>query len=128
MYHQTLHAVNEHGLELYASFLLPYNLDLLRISIPTDLSTETRFRLIESLESWKFEPHKLPEEELLACTLILFEGLYRIEGIEEAVGVSLSMYLSITPSACVSEVTRTNFGLCTSPPQDLQAGKLLPQF
>lgn len=73
MYHETVHAVNERGSEF----------------IPTDLSTETRFRLIESLDSWKFEPHKLPEEELLACTLILFEGLYRIEGIEDAVGVSL---------------------------------------
>ena len=70
----------------------------MQISIPTGLSTETRFRLIQSLESWKFEPHKLPEEELLACTLILFEGLYRIEGIEEAVGVSLSMYLPVTSS------------------------------
>jgi hypothetical protein len=128
MYHQTLHAVNEHDSELYASFLLPHNLGLLRFSIPTDLSTETRFRLLESLDSWNFEPHKLPEEELLACTLILFEGLYRIEGIEEAVGVSLSMYLSVTPSACVSEVSRANFGLCASPPPDLQTRKLLPQF
>lgn len=131
MYHETVHAVNERGSELYAIFLLltSHNLSLPRLSIPTDLSTETRFRLIESLDSWKFEPHKLPEEELLACTLILFEGLYRIEGIEDAVGVSLSTYhLSVIHSAYVSEVTRANFGLCASPPADLQTRKLLPQF
>jgi len=62
---------------------------------------ETRFRLIKYLESWKFEPYQLPEDELLSCTLILFEGLYRIEGLEEAVGVSLSMHPSVILSARV---------------------------
>jgi hypothetical protein len=58
-------------------------------SASTDLSIETRSRLIETLDTWHFEPHKLPEEEVLACTLILFETLYRIEGMEEIIGVSL---------------------------------------
>ncbi len=69
---------------------------------------DTRTRLIGSLGSWHFEPHKLPEEEVLACTYILFESLFRIEGMQEDAGVSLSMspvyhhtYLSVY-SACVT--------------------------
>ncbi|KNZ78672.1 3',5'-cyclic-nucleotide phosphodiesterase regA [Termitomyces sp. J132] len=78
MYTSTLHAVNEQGSDF----------------IPPELSRETRSRLIESMETWDFEPHKLPEEERLACTLILFEALFRIEGMEEAIGVSMEQ---ITP-------------------------------
>ncbi|KAF8068951.1 hypothetical protein FPV67DRAFT_1414332 [Lyophyllum atratum] len=73
MYTSTLYAVQEHGSDF----------------VPTDLPPHTRPRLIRSLEQWHFEPHKLPQEELLSCTLILFEALYRIEGMEEAIGVSL---------------------------------------
>lgn len=73
MYTTTLNAVNELGSELTTA----------------NISPNARPRLIRSLENWHFEPHKLPEEELLACTLILFEGLYRIEGMEETIGVSL---------------------------------------
>ncbi|KAG5646346.1 hypothetical protein DXG03_003669 [Asterophora parasitica] len=73
MYTSTLQTVNELGSEF---------------SSP-ELTLDTRHRLIRSLERWHFEPHKLPEEELLACTLILFEALYRIEGMEEAIGVSM---------------------------------------
>lgn len=62
-------------------------------SVPTDLSPDTRKQLIKLLGKWHFEPHKLSEEKVLACTLILFEGLYRIEGMEEAIGVSLSAYI-----------------------------------
>ncbi|KAG6841493.1 hypothetical protein C0991_010351 [Blastosporella zonata] len=78
MYASTLHAVNELSSDI----------------VPADLSHETRGRLIKSMDKWEFEPHKLPEEELLACTLILFEALYRIEGMEEAIGVSMKQ---ITP-------------------------------
>ena len=89
MYTQTLQAVNEHGSDLYVSFLL-LEIDVLQfISAPTDLSIETQSKLIESLDSWNFEPHKLPEGEVLACALILFEALYRIEGMEEVIKVSL---------------------------------------
>ncbi|KAG6877304.1 hypothetical protein C0993_008729 [Termitomyces sp. T159_Od127] len=78
MYTSTLHAVNEQGSDF----------------APAELPLGTRSRLIKSMETWEFEPHKLPEEELLACTLILFEVLYRIEGLEEAIGVSMKQ---ITP-------------------------------
>ena len=48
-----------------------------------------RSRLIKSLGSWHFEPLKLPEEEVLACTYILFESLFCKEGMQEDAGVSL---------------------------------------
>ena len=54
-----------------------------------DMEPETGARMIHSLSSWHFEPHKLPEEEVLACTYILFEALFRIQGMQDAVGVSL---------------------------------------
>ncbi|KAF9467800.1 hypothetical protein BDZ94DRAFT_1155311 [Collybia nuda] len=79
MYTQTLHAVQQ---ENDPSF------------IPTDLSPDTRSDLIRKLDCWGFEPHKLSEEEVLSCTLILFEALFRIEGMEEAVGISLGQISS----------------------------------
>ncbi|OBZ67419.1 3',5'-cyclic-nucleotide phosphodiesterase regA [Grifola frondosa] len=56
----------------------------------TALQEDTRARLIGSLGSWHFEPHKLPEEEVVACSYILFEALFRIEGMLDVVGVPLS--------------------------------------
>ncbi|TFY65382.1 hypothetical protein EVG20_g5611 [Dentipellis fragilis] len=50
------------------------------------ISTEDHY----SLDSWHFEPHKLPDEEVLFCALILFETLFRIEGLSEAVEVSIN--------------------------------------
>ncbi|RPD75396.1 HD-domain/PDEase-like protein [Lentinus tigrinus ALCF2SS1-7] len=55
-----------------------------------DMDQGTRERLIHSLSSWHFEPHKLPEEEIIACSYILFEALYRIEHLYETVAVPLS--------------------------------------
>ena len=55
-----------------------------------DMDQGTRERLIHSLSSWHFEPHKLPEEEVIACSYILFEALYRIEHLYETVAVPLS--------------------------------------
>lgn len=72
--------------------LLDLVLDSFDCSAPTDLPPETRCRLIESLDSWNFEPHKLPDEEVVACTMILFEALFRIEGMEETIGISMSTY------------------------------------
>ncbi|KIP06366.1 hypothetical protein PHLGIDRAFT_119069 [Phlebiopsis gigantea 11061_1 CR5-6] len=58
-------------------------------SPPITISREARSRLINSLDSWHFEPHKLPEEEVLSCTYLLFEALFRTQGMQEDVGVSL---------------------------------------
>lgn len=59
------------------------------LSPPPEISPETRTRLIDILDRWHFEPHKLPDAELLACTLLLFEALFRIKGMEDTVGISL---------------------------------------
>lgn len=60
------------------------------VSLPMiTVDDKTRRRLIESLGSWHFEPHKLPEDEVLACTYILFEAVFRIQGMQEAIDVSL---------------------------------------
>ncbi|KAJ7634630.1 hypothetical protein FB45DRAFT_829942 [Roridomyces roridus] len=75
MYTQTLNAVNEYTVDCVA----------------TDLSPETRAHLIASLDQWNFEPALLQNEDhILACAVILFEGLFRIEGMEETVGISFS--------------------------------------
>ncbi|CCL98761.1 uncharacterized protein FIBRA_00766 [Fibroporia radiculosa] len=60
----------------------------------TALDQTTRHRLVLSLSSWNFEPHKLPEEEIVACSYILFEALFRIQGMEDAVGVPLARLAS----------------------------------
>lgn len=54
-----------------------------------------RTRAIETLDSWNFEPSKLPEEEVLVCTIILFEALLCKEGMEDETSVSLGAPLSV---------------------------------
>ncbi|KAG1753517.1 uncharacterized protein EDB91DRAFT_401488 [Suillus paluster] len=56
---------------------------------PIVIPPHTRAHLIEYLDSWHFEPHNLPEEEVLFCAQILFESLFRIEHMREDIGVSL---------------------------------------
>ncbi|KDQ58673.1 hypothetical protein JAAARDRAFT_57566 [Jaapia argillacea MUCL 33604] len=56
-----------------------------RHPIPADV----RLKLINLLDSWEFEPHKLQEEELLAASIILFETVLSISGMALDVGVSL---------------------------------------
>ena len=52
---------------------------------------ETRNHAIETLDSWNFEPSKLPEEEVLVCTIILFEALLCKDGMEDEINISLSV-------------------------------------
>ncbi|KAF8635371.1 hypothetical protein AX15_000376 [Amanita polypyramis BW_CC] len=73
MYKQTIHAVNEQHVE----------------SVPANLSAETRSHLIKILDRWDFEPYDLPEDERLACTLLLFELLFQIEGMASVIPVSM---------------------------------------
>ena len=53
-----------------------------------------RIQAIETLDSWNFEPSKLPEEEVLVCTIILFEALLCREGMEDETNISLGVPLS----------------------------------
>jgi hypothetical protein len=55
---------------------------------------ETRIQAIETLDSWNFEPSKLPEEEVLVCTIILFEALLCREGMVDETNISLGAPLS----------------------------------
>ena len=57
---------------------------------PIEIPPETRKRLIRGLDGWHFEPHKLPDEEVLFCAQILFESLFQIENMQNDTGVSLS--------------------------------------
>ncbi|KAI9463022.1 hypothetical protein F5148DRAFT_1300007 [Russula earlei] len=56
---------------------------------PIDVSMERRAELIKSLDNWHFEPHKLPEHEVLYCSLAIFEALFRLEGLLEMVPASI---------------------------------------
>ncbi|KAI6044001.1 hypothetical protein EDC04DRAFT_501544 [Pisolithus marmoratus] len=64
----------------------PRNMNLSPIQIPP----ETRLRLIGTLDGWHFEPHKLPDEEVLYCAYILFESLFRRAGMHHETGVALT--------------------------------------
>ncbi|KAJ7247910.1 hypothetical protein B0H12DRAFT_1124507 [Mycena haematopus] len=75
MYTETLNAVNEHT----------------AASPSPDLSPESRAKLIAALEGWNFEPSSLPDEDhVAACAVLFFEALFRIAGMQAAVGVSLA--------------------------------------
>lgn len=55
------------------------------------MSDETRTKLVGLLNTTAFEPHKLLPEEVLMCSLMLFETLFQVDGLQEAAGVSLSL-------------------------------------
>ncbi|KIK96208.1 hypothetical protein PAXRUDRAFT_138985 [Paxillus rubicundulus Ve08.2h10] len=74
MYTQTQTTVNHHAMDMS----------------PVDIPLETRTRLIDALDSWHFEPYKLPDDEVLFCVQIIFESLFQIENMQKDTGVSLS--------------------------------------
>ncbi|KAJ7052651.1 hypothetical protein C8F01DRAFT_1236252 [Mycena amicta] len=54
------------------------------------LAADSRTELIAKLDGWNFEPQSLPSEHHVAeCAVLIFEALFRIQGLQEAVGVSL---------------------------------------
>jgi hypothetical protein len=60
-------------------------------SAPIDVSLERRAELIRSMDNWHFEPHKLPDHEVLYCSLVIFEALFRLEGLSDMVPASIGM-------------------------------------
>lgn len=52
----------------------------------------SRRQLAAKLGAWDFCPRLLPELDLLRSAYMLFEALFRTEGMEEETGVSLSMF------------------------------------
>ena len=77
-----LHNLHQHGLTISTPSTFPTVLD------------ETRIQAIETLDSWNFEPSKLPEEGVLVCTIILFEALLCREGMEDETNITLGTSLS----------------------------------
>jgi len=77
-----LHCIRQHGLTISLPSTFPTILD------------ETRIQAIETLDSWNFEPSKLPEEGVLVCTIILFEALLCREGMEDETNITLGTSLS----------------------------------
>ena len=109
-----------------ASFLPA--LVLMLYSIPTDLESNTRASLIDSLSRWHFEPHLLPEEHLLACTSLLFEALFRVSGMEEATGISMGTFMPCGRHSQADNSPSPNYALYFPPTADLPARELLPQL
>ncbi|CAL1699728.1 unnamed protein product [Somion occarium] len=79
----------ENLIDVRAHTEMAVNLEDISTSMPS-LTPQDRGRLISSLASWTFEPHKLPPEEVLTCAYILFEAVFRIEGMREDCGVDLA--------------------------------------
>ncbi|KAF9528361.1 hypothetical protein CPB83DRAFT_766981, partial [Crepidotus variabilis] len=74
LYTETLNSVNDNSMNL----------------APAALPVAVKARLIRSLDRWHFEPQQLPDEEVLACTLILFETLFRVEGMAETIPIEMA--------------------------------------
>jgi hypothetical protein len=91
MYNHTHSVINAHERSyvhlvlLYISFLYPI------ARAPIDVSLERRAELIRSLDNWHFQPHKLPEHEVLYCSLVIFEALFRLDGLLDMVPVSIGV-------------------------------------
>lgn len=66
------------------------------------MSDETRTKLVELLNTPAFEPHKLLPEEVLMCSLMLFETLFQVDGLQEAAGVSLGLCHLLSPASLSS--------------------------
>lgn len=97
------------------------------------MEDSTRCRLVDSLGGWNFEPHKLPDEEVLACSYILFEALYRIEGMQDAIGLPLSEQrcpprFPDLPLMSLAGRCRPDSDVPAPSATGISPGKLLPQL
>ena len=72
-------------------FFCIFSFSLPIIRAPIDVSLDRRAELIRSLDNWDFEPHKLPEHEVLYCSLVIFEALFRLDGLLDMVPVSIGV-------------------------------------
>jgi hypothetical protein len=94
MYTSTQSAVNYHLLQNLSvpctTLCMPCRISCVCLCRPRpEDSAERRVELIDSLDTWHFEPHKLTEEAVLACTILLFEALLRTENMAADVGFSV---------------------------------------
>lgn len=56
----------------------------------------TRTRLINSLSSWQFEPYRFAPDELLLCTVLIFESLLTLPNLPSSLS-SLSVETQLIP-------------------------------
>lgn len=100
------------------------------ISPPIDIPADIRQRLIVSLDSWNFEPHKLPDEEVLCCTMLLFEVLFRIEGMDNDIGIPLSTYRAFCRiyAQRLSRTDSPSIGVSAASTYHLSVAEFVPQF
>lgn len=91
MYNHTHTVINalERSYVLWFSCVFPFSFPIIRA--PIDVSLERRAELIRSLDNWNFEPHKLPEHEVLYCSLVIFEALFRLDGLLDMIPVSIGV-------------------------------------
>ncbi|VDC07934.1 unnamed protein product [Peniophora sp. CBMAI 1063] len=54
-----------------------------------DVDPDVRAQLIARVDAWDFEPHKLDDNHLIYSALLIFESLFLLDGLQEAVNVSL---------------------------------------
>jgi hypothetical protein len=91
MYNHTHTVINalERSYVLWFSCVFSFLFPIIRA--PIDVSLERRAELIRSLDNWNFEPHKLPEHEVLYCSLVIFEALFRLDGLLDMIPVSIGV-------------------------------------
>ncbi|KAG8964207.1 3',5'-cyclic-nucleotide phosphodiesterase [Tulasnella sp. 419] len=84
---------------LYAELLsdmLYHTNSVTNVQVPDDadaesmcqISSEERIRLVNAISTWNFEPHLLSCDDLIKCAILLFEAVFRIEGMLSDVGMS----------------------------------------
>jgi len=91
MYNHTHSVINAHERSYVHRFSCVFLFSLPIIRAPIDVSLERRAELIRSLDNWGFEPHKLPEHEVLYCSLVIFEALFRLDGLLDLVPASIGV-------------------------------------
>jgi hypothetical protein len=91
MYNHTHTVINAHERSYVHWFSCVFSFSFPIIRAPIDVSLERRAELIRSLDSWNFEPHKLPENEVLYCSLVIFEALFRLDGLLDMIPVSIGV-------------------------------------
>jgi hypothetical protein len=91
MYNHTHTVINAHERSYVPWFSSVFSFSFPIARAPIDVSLERRAELIRSLDSWGFEPHKLPEHEVLYCSLVIFEALFRLDGLLDMVPASIGV-------------------------------------
>ena len=76
---------------MLTGFFSAFSFSLPITRAPIDVSLGRRAELIRSLDNWNFEPHKLSEHEVLYCSLVIFEALFRLDGLLDMVPVSIGV-------------------------------------